>query len=171
MRARITLLFFLSYPSTLCGQVTEMSVRDSTILRSISMFLDSMVSNGLQSKEFVIGATITKLEVNARTMQERSPSENLEYPQSEFKCSYNLVLSAQTESMVSDQRVATCKFKYRNKVVYIFFGAEFFVKYSEGDRKKLRKSEPRGVGSGGQVICTMICEIEGNRIDGVLFVK
>ena len=126
----------------------------------------------LQSNRFVIGATITKLEVSQITMDETSLSENLEYPQSSHKCSYNLSLSAQTEPMVSDRNVSSCKFKYRNKEVYMFFGAEFFVKYLEGDRKKLRKSEPRGVvGAGQQVLCTMLCEIKWMKIDGVLFAR
>lgn len=168
MKARILLLCLLLYAPALLGQVTQMSVRDSTLLKAIDMFLDSMVSHDIHLNQFVIGAVITKLEVSRKAEHERTHSENMEYPQSEFKCSYDLVLSAQTEPMLSDRRVATCKFKYRNKEVYLFLGAEFFVKYLEGDRKKLRRSEPHGVVSGSPVLCTMLCEINWNSI-GVKF--
>jgi len=164
MKAKIILLLLMLCTPTLFGQVPEMSVRDSTLLRAIDMFLDSLVSNKLEANQVAILAVIRNLETRSRPMEERSPSENIEFPHSDFKCSYKLVLRAQTDPMVSNDQIASCKFTYRGREVYIFFGAEFFVKYTEGDRKKLSKSKARVVESGKLVIGVMQLYVEAHRI-------
>ena len=168
MKTVITLLFLL-HALTVCGQVPEMEVKDSTFLRAIDIFLDSLESRDLQSKQFVIGAMIRKLEVIPRPIEE--VSETMEYSRSNFKWSYELVLRAQTEHMVFDGLVASCKFSYRGREVYMFFGGEYFVKYLDRDRKKLERSEPRGWDGGRIIIAYLICKIKWEKIDVVLFTR
>lgn len=153
------------------GQVPEMSGKDSTLLKAIDIFLDSMESHEPKSKQFVITAMIRKLEVVTRPESERPQSEILEWPGSYFKWSYSLVLQAQTDPMISDSQVASCKFKFRSREVYMFFGEEYFVEYLDRDRKKIKKAEPRRIVEPGErlVFGTMLLEIEWKKIEVTLF--
>lgn len=136
MKAIVTFLFLL--PALLvCGQVPEMLVKDSTLLRAIDIFIDSISSHKFQSKEFVIEAHISKL---VETTMKQDP-ETLEWSPSEHQRSYELALLSRDFPLVSI--VPLCKFHYGSREVYMFFGANNFVEYSERDLKKLERREFR----------------------------
>jgi hypothetical protein len=157
---------------TALGQIPEMEPRDSTFLKAIDIFLDSLSNHRLVSEQFVIGAVIGKLEVISRPQEE--VSNQLEYPKSNFKWSYQLALKALKDPMVSDNLIASCKFKYRNRDVYLFFGAEYFVRYLEKDRKKLKRVEPKGWNGQGRFeigIGYLVCDIEFEKINVIFFTR
>ncbi len=165
----ITLLLLSSLK--MVGQVPEMSAKDSTLLRAIDVFLDSMTSHGLLSQQFVVNAMIRKLEVVSRPIGEMSQSEISEWQGSDYKWSYTLILRAQTDPMLSDSQVASCKFKYRGKEVYMFFGEEYFVKYLDRDLKRIKRGGPSGVieSPGRTVLGTMLLEVDWKKMHVALF--
>lgn len=166
------ILSFLICACTTWGQIPEMEARDSTFLKAIDIFLDSLSDHNLHSEPFVIGAVIRKLDVISRPTEELS--EQFEYPKSDFKWSYQLLLEALKDPMVSDHLVASCKFNYRNREVYMFFGGEYFVRYLEKDRKKLKRNEPQGWNGQGKFeigIGYLICDIEFDKINVVSFTR
>lgn len=172
MKMKIAIVALLCISSLkVMGQVPEMSAKDSTFLRAIDIFLDSMTSHEPKSKKFIITAMIRKLEVVTRPASERPQSEILVWPGSYFKWSYSLVLQAQADPMISDSQVASCKFKYRGREVYMFFGEEYFVEYLDRDRTKIKRAEPRGIIEPGErlVFGTMLLEIDWKKIEVTLF--
>ena len=162
----ITLLFFL-HASLVWGQVPEMSITNSTLLRAIDIFLDSVASHKLQSKQFVIAAHISKLEVfSTTTIWLRDTLKS--FPLEE-QLSYELALLGSSSPRIYIG-IPQGKFHYRGREVYMFFGVNHFAEYLEKDRKKLMKREFRKYPSSDN-IGVLFCQIEDKKIHVLAFIR
>lgn len=159
---RSLITFWFLFPALIaCAQVPEMVVRDSTLLKAIDIFLDSVASHGHQSEKFIISAEIRKLEVTTATqIWLRDTSKQLPL---QDRFSFDLALAANYGPMTSYDNIPLCKFNYRNREVYMSFGAEYFVEYPEKDMKRISRRESRKYRL-SSLIMVLFCHVDEKRI-------
>lgn len=167
----ITLVLFLLHALFVHGQVPEMSVRDSTILRAIDILFDSIRVDSHGSDTFVINAIIANLQVTPKSYAgKRRQSDSLEWPHSEYYWSYELSLRPFPYYGATNFQIPSCKFRYRSRDIYLYFGSEYFVKFSERDLKKLANKVPH-VAPAMKVKGVLFCRVRENKIISAYFMR
>lgn len=170
MKLSITSLFLIC-ACTVWGQVPEVVPRDPTFLRAIDILIDSIRVDGRESDKFVIAATIEDLVVTPKSQADgRRQSDSLQWPHSDYYWSYELSLVPYPYIRASNYHIPACKFHYRNRDVYLYFGLEYFVKYSERDLKRIASKVPRVVPE-MKVGGLLVCRVKENKIISVSYVR
>ncbi len=159
-RSLITFLF-LFHALIACAQVPEMVVRDSTLLKAIDIFLDSVASHGHQSEKFIISAEIGRLEVTTST--QIWLQDTTKRPPLQDRLSFDLSLAGKHGPMTSYNTIPLCKFNYRGREVYMSFRAEYFVEYREKDLQKILRREWRKY-RWSSLSMVLLCHVDDKRI-------
>lgn len=148
-----------------CGQVPELAVKDSTLLKTIDIFLDSAANHNHQSDKFIIAAVISNLEVLTAT-QRWYQDTTKQLPLDDL-VSYDIDLAGRDLQVPSYSipyySFPSCKFVYREREVYIFFRAEYFVEHKPRDLKRSRQRELRKK-EGGSLILWLSCHVDDKKI-------
>lgn len=147
------------------GQVAPVTVKDSTFIRAISVFLDSVETLKIKD-ETVVVVGIQKLTVRRLQDPIDDPSRGRMYRVRE-ELSYELSLSLNNSLLDFKESITpSFFFEMRNRKCFVTFRAENLFEVSEKGRKAILQQAGKSVREvlGSSVLAGMVIEVHGDQL-------
>jgi len=144
MKRLILAFVFLTFCIPVKCQISEVEIKDSTFIKAVNIFLDSVDQINFHNKVVVL-VRISKLEVHQ--IPEPTANDAVYWSTSRINraLNYTLVLSIQESLSIFKEEMPSYFFEHRGRRCFVTFGANDFFNLKEQDRKAILKEAGKSI--------------------------
>lgn len=146
------------------GQISEVSLKDSTLIQAVNIFLDSVEHLSFKQKTVIL---VTIKLLNRETIFDVSGDHIVIDARKQFSSfSYVITFSLERDLSFFEYRIPSFVFKIRQRTCFIDFAAHGLIELNRDSRKAVLKQVSKSVDkfSGNSGVAFMEVSVQGDKI-------